>query len=223
MTQLSNVEIISRCPLFAMLAEDDLLALAGAASVRHLHKGEMLFYAGDDPAGIFILKSGCMRIFLVDEEAGRELTLHLQHPFQSIAEIPAIDTAPYPANAQAETASCCLWIPQDVFEQMLFARSSIAVHCLRMLATKQRQLVGLVQQLTFSGVSQRLAHLLLEGTKNSSEPFALPTNAALAATIGTVPELISRNLSRFQQEGVIAMQERRIVVLDREKLEALSC
>jgi CRP/FNR family transcriptional regulator len=50
---------------------------------------------------------------------------------------------------------------------------------------------------------------------------ALPvSNQELASQIGTVRELISRNLSRFQLEGLIKIDGRSVIIRDLKALEA---
>ncbi|MGH9437248.1 MAG: helix-turn-helix domain-containing protein, partial [Terriglobia bacterium] len=46
------------------------------------------------------------------------------------------------------------------------------------------------------------------------------TNQELAAQIGTVRELVSRNLGRFQSMGIIQLKGKRVTVLDLKALQA---
>jgi CRP/FNR family transcriptional regulator len=46
------------------------------------------------------------------------------------------------------------------------------------------------------------------------------SNQELASQIGTVRELVSRNLSRFQAEGLIQMDGKNVVIRDLAKLQA---
>jgi CRP/FNR family transcriptional regulator len=51
--------------------------------------------------------------------------------------------------------------------------------------------------------------------------FSLPgSNQDLAAQLGTVRELVSRNLSRLQAEGILQLEGRRVVIPDLKPLEA---
>jgi CRP/FNR family transcriptional regulator len=61
-----------------------------------------------------------------------------------------------------------------------------------------------------------------EGLKTpGGTQVSLPaTNQDIAAQIGTVRELVSRNLSRFQAEGFIRIDGRTVMISDIRKLEA---
>jgi CRP/FNR family transcriptional regulator len=69
-------------------------------------------------------------------------------------------------------------------------------------------------------VRQRLARQLLDWREEEgSDEFALPSShEELAMRLGTVREVVSRNLSRFQAEGLLAIERRRIQVLDAQGL-----
>jgi CRP/FNR family transcriptional regulator len=87
-------------------------------------------------------------------------------------------------------------------------------------------LVGIIEELSFTTVRHRLAAFLLRQSRSTDkcagdEPtVTLPaSNQELAAQIGTVRELVSRNLSRFQSEGLIRLEGRKVVLLDEEGLK----
>ena len=87
------------------------------------------------------------------------------------------------------------------------------------LASRARHLLALVEDLSLRTVSARLAKLLLaqEGGKGGS-PRRL-TQQEMAAQVGTVREMVSRVLRRFEEGGLIRFERHRIIVLNREGLE----
>jgi CRP/FNR family transcriptional regulator len=70
-------------------------------------------------------------------------------------------------------------------------------------------------------VSQRLAAALLARAEQGL-PFELPSNAALAAELGTVPELASRNLSRLAQQELVRLDGRTVRALAQDELRRLA-
>jgi CRP-like cAMP-binding protein len=46
------------------------------------------------------------------------------------------------------------------------------------------------------------------------------TNQQIGAEIGTVRDLVSRNLRRFVDRGIIRLERRKVIVLDMAELEA---
>ena len=75
--------------------------------------------------------------------------------------------------------------------------------------------------MTFGSVTQRLARLLLDASKGAgSEAFDLPvTHQEIASRLGTVREVVSRNLARFRAQGLIKVQDRHVEIVNRPGLE----
>jgi len=76
-------------------------------------------------------------------------------------------------------------------------------------------------------VRHRLASFLLRLAQKDGKPssggveITLPTsNQELASHIGTVRELVSRNLSRLQAEGILQIEGRTVTISNLKGLEA---
>ncbi|MFO7546788.1 MAG: Crp/Fnr family transcriptional regulator [Trueperaceae bacterium] len=218
---LSDAEILARCPLFAGLTDEDLRALATTARRRKLAAGEALFFVGETAKGVGVVVRGRVKVLVVSPASGREVVLTMEHPYAAVAELVALDGGTYPASAEATEDSELLWLDQEGFQGVLRARPEIALHLMRMLGRRLRRLVGLVEQISFQEVVHRLARYLLEAA-GGGLPFTLETNAAIAAQLGTVPELVSRNLSRLHANGVVSLEGRTVTALDREQLQDLA-
>ncbi|MBI4464323.1 MAG: Crp/Fnr family transcriptional regulator, partial [Acidobacteria bacterium] len=121
----------------------------------------------------------------------------------------------------------------------------LALKVLASVGKRLRHLVGIIEELSFLTVRTRLAALLLQiaqeeagrkaespssaGTKTrqgisrkTSEPLRVPlrmTQQEMAARIGTVRELVSRNLSRLQAEGILHLEGHTLVIEDLRRLE----
>lgn len=218
---LRAAEQLARCPLFTELPDEDLFALARTAKRRTYPAGSLLFLAGEEPEGLHLVARGRVRIFVVSPETGRELILAVERPYNAVAELPSFDRGPYPANAEAAEDTETLFLPQDEFERVLAERPAIARHLLRTLGRRLRRLVGLIEALSFQEVIHRLAGHLAERAQ-AGLPFQLETNAEIAARLGTVPELVSRNLSRMQQSGLVTLSGRAVVAAELAELLALA-
>lgn len=89
---------------------------------------------------------------------------------------------------------------------------------LKAVASRLRRLVALIEELSFTTVRGRLVMLLVrllredgQATERGHE-ITLPPNQELASQIGTVKELVSRNLGRLQAEGLIRIDGKRVIV-----------
>lgn len=207
------LELLARCPLFVPLHHDDLGALAAIATRRRYKAGEMLFLVNERPAGLNIITAGQVKISILSVPTGREVILTVEHPYNAVAELPSLDGGTYPANAQAVAETETLFLEQSAFLGVLRERPEVSLHLVKTLGKRLRRLVSLVEQLSFQEVVHRLASYLLERA-DSGLPVELEANATIAARLSTVPELVSRNLSRLQQSGVIALSRRSVIRID---------
>lgn len=219
--QLTDAQVLARCPLFAELPEADLEALAGVAHRRKLRAGEQLFMAGERAKGLAVVVTGRVKVYVISPASGREVVLAMEHPYNAVAELVSLDGGDYPASAEAADDGEVLWLEQQGFQRLLRARPEVALHLMGMLGRRLRRLVALVEQISFQEVIHRLAAYLL-AVAEDGVPFVLDTNAAIAAQLGTVPELVSRNLSRLHAGGAITMRGRTVTAVDEKQLGAMA-
>ena len=98
---------------------------------------------------------------------------------------------------------------------------------LSVVGARLRRLVGIIEELSFTTIRERLIALLVKLAQSDGKKtdrgieFLLPaTHQELANQLGTVRELISRNLMRLQAEGLVEVDARQIVVRDLKGLSA---
>ena len=113
------------------------------------------------------------------------------------------------------------FISKRDFQQVCRQHPEVALKVLAVTGRRLRLLVSLVESVTFGSVRQRLARTLLEfGEQAGRDSFPLPvTHQELAFRLGTVREVVSRNLSRFQAEGLVRVHGREVQLLDRAGLK----
>ena len=213
-------ESLLQIPLFAGLSESEVQALAQRTVERRFAPDEMLFWEGEPCAGMFLLMQGSAKIFKTSAN-GREMMLALETAPTTVAELPLFDGGPYPASVRAVDPVVALFINKADFQQVCRQFPDVALKVLAVVGKRLRQLVGLVEAMTFGSVTQRLARLLLDASQTAaSDEFDLPlTHQELASRLGTVREVVSRNLARFRAEGVIRIQGHQLSILDRPGLE----
>jgi CRP-like cAMP-binding protein len=211
----NKIHILSQSPLFADLPRPALDALAMAALFQQFQAGDLLFEEGDPCVGIYVIAEGKVKIFK-NSSTGRQIQLAMEAAPSSVAEIPLFDGGPLPASVSALTAVNVLLIRKEDFRRVCFNQPEVALKVLAKVGQRLRKLVSLLEQVTFGNVRQRLAQTLLEFHEAArTSTFLLPeTHEQLAFRLGTVREVISRNLSRFQTEGLIKLDRRQITIVD---------
>ena len=221
----SPVSILKKVTTFADLSENEVELLAQRAVPKRVAKNETLFSEGDACHGFYIIAEGRVRIFKT-APSGREQVLAIDGPGSSVAELPVFDGGKYPASCAAVEDSALLFISKQDFHSLCLKHPEVALKVLRVIGRRLRGLVGIIEELSFATVRNRLVALIARYAKNGEKSgrgakFTLDmNNQELAAHIGTVRELVSRNLSRLQSEGLIEMDGRDFVVPDLKALEA---
>lgn len=211
---------LAEIALFASLSESELQALSQRAVERRFGSGEMLFWEGEPCAGIFLIVQGSVKIFKTSA-GGREMMLALEPAPTTVAELPLFDGGPYPASVRAVEPVVALFLNKTDFQQVCRQYPDVALKVLAVVGHRLRHLVGVVESMTFGSVTARLARLILDAAKLAgADEFDLPlTHQELASRLGTVREVVSRNLSRFRAEGLIRIQGHQIRIQDRAGLE----
>ncbi|MBZ5577826.1 MAG: Crp/Fnr family transcriptional regulator [Acidobacteriia bacterium] len=212
--------LLSQIPLFASLSESEVEALAQRAVERRFAGDEMLFWEGEPCAGIFLIIQGSVKIFKTSP-GGREMMLALETAPSTVAELPLFDGGPYPASVRAVDPVVSLFLNKSDFQHVCRQYPDVALKVLAVVGRRLRHLVSVVESMTFGSVTQRLARLLLDAAGQAgSEEFDLPlTHQELASRLGTVREVVSRNLARFRAEGLIRIQGHQLRIQNRAGLE----
>lgn len=219
-----TIDILRKADLFSELSDEVLSALAKNAIEKRVARNEIIFFAGDDSEGLYVIAEGSVRAFRTGVD-GREQTIHVERAVTTIAEPPVFDDGKYPSTAAAEEPSRLLFLPKDKIRDVCFAHPELALAAARLLAKRLRKCAELVESLSLREVGQRLADVILteaaarghqtaEGTV-----FTLSlTHNQLAARVGTVREVVTRALLRLQQQGLISVSGKKVLIQDRDAL-----
>lgn len=209
----------------ADLDDHEVELLNGIGRRRHLDPGETLLWEGEEAIFVANVVSGVMKLSTQTSD-GREQILGLAYPSDFIGR-PFTETSPYSVEALGEAVVC-------IFRRLDFERF---VHKLleRTLSEldKTRRWMLLLGRFN---AEERLATLLLEVASRNTLPidgnagqfddeqFELPmSRQQIADVLGLTIETVSRQFTKFRDEGVIMISGRRtITILRRDVLEALA-
>jgi len=185
---------------------------------RSFSKGEMLFFEGEECDGLYIVKTGRIRIFKSSPE-GREQVLMTAAVGETFNEVPVFDGGVNPASASAITPATVYIVPV-VTVQSLLVECPAAQTIIQLLASRLRHLAGVVEDLSFRSVVSRLARLLLDIAveKESGLPVPRLTQEEMATRIGSVRDVVGRGLRSLERLGAIKLDGQRILVVDADKL-----
>ena len=201
-----DISQLSQIPVFANLSKELLVSLCDCCRRVDLKSGEMLFVPDQPAEAFFIILTGQMLLYKLSPDGKRQIVHHLGSgaPF---AEAVAFAKKRYPVFAEAQAETSLISVNVECFSDFLKKQPDICLQLLAGVFEKVRQLTNLVEALSLKSVPARLAGILLEhqpAGKRESDWFTLPLNkVAIADSLGTTPETISRALRRFKDAGLI--------------------
>jgi len=219
--------VLEKTALLSSLSQAELQQLAARTVRKRFGVGELLFSEGEPCNGLHMIARGKVRIFKTSM-GGREQVLAVNVPGESVAELPVFDGGAYPASAVAIEETEIAYISRRDFQAHCMEHPEVALKVLAVVGARLRRLVGIIEELSFTTIRQRLISALVRMAEGEGKQtargieFQLPgSHQELASQLGTVRELISRNLMRLQAEGLLEVDARQIVVTDMKGLRAL--
>jgi len=153
-------QILRQTPLFTGLSDAEMAALAVHVTHQRFDRGELLFNEGDRCQGLYLVANGKIRIFKLSP-SGREQILAVEGPGSSFAELPVFDGGMYPASASALEDAEVLFISRKDFHRLCLQHPEVGLKVIAVVGARLRRLVGIIEELSFTTVRQRLIAVLL--------------------------------------------------------------
>ena len=212
--------------IFEGLDDATLKRIADRFVTRNHPEGTLLFAAGQECRGLYVILEGRVRVFRTSAD-GREQVIHIEVPGRPVAELPLFDGGAYPASAMTTEPSRLAFLPRADFEYLYRTNPDIAASVIRGLGRRLRRLVQVTQTLAFRDVAARLALLFVgyaerAGATPGGGPVEIEldrTQEELAMEIGTARESVSRAYKQLRTKGMIEpLEGNRIRIPDLARL-----
>ena len=216
MTTASTLSL-TELPLLASLPDDILPRLQASASRRTYEAGQVIALEGDVCREALFVAKGLVRIRQLSLE-GREHILAYAGPGSCLNLVSALDGEALPASLEAIEESVVYALPCGQVRGLLSEFPGFAEAVAMQLAGENRRLSHMVRDLALYSVRARLARFLLQHAEYAP-PQERWTQATIAASIGTVRDVVGRALRAFAEEGTIRRERGRLRIIDRERLE----
>lgn len=220
MTALAD--FLRSVPYFSALSPEEIERIARETLERSFARGEVLFLEGEPCQGLYLVKTGRVRIFKSSPE-GREQVLFTAGSGTTFNEVPVFDGGPNPASASALEATTVYIIPEETVLSLL-VECPAAGEIIKIFAGRLRHLSTVVEDLSFRSVVSRLARLLLDLAVPREGPSPVPrlTQEEMATMVGSVRDVVGRGLRTLEKAGAIKLEGQRILVIDLEKLKGIN-
>lgn len=216
---VSERELVRGVSLFADLEPSALSALQRASELRDYPEGAVIVSQEDPGEALFVLVRGRVKVVLYGE-SGREVILSIfRQAGDFFGEMSLLDDEPRSATVIAAERSRLLVLSRSSFQEHIAAHPRTAFRVLRELTRRLRRADAVIGNLALLDVYGRLAGKLRELADADGEEREdgvlirqRPTQAEIAAMIGTSRETVSRALSEFARRGFLEMSGKRLLL-----------
>jgi CRP-like cAMP-binding protein len=217
---LIALDLLKSIPYFAGMPDEVVEETRRHIFEKSLDRGEIILLEGEPANALFFLASGAVKVFKTSPD-GKEQILSIVRPGESFNDISVFDGGLNPASAQAMGQIHLYGISRTDIEEIITRHPQVAINVVQVMAKRVRELVALVEDLSFRHVLSRVAKILLEYASNASEPRPRLTQQEIAAMAGTAREVVGRSLKSLEEDGVIKLESHRVVINNRSALQQL--
>lgn len=222
-----KVWYLRRIDLFAGIGEPEMQRLVERTTMREFSRGNIILHPNEPQEMVYLIKEGRVKVSRYSPD-GREQILALLEPSDIFGELALVQGAePVHIEAFEDTLICVLY--RDDFLALIRRQPELMLHVVKMLAERLRVAEEEIADLVFRDVPGRLAALLLRLAEAYGQKAGgglrlslRLTHHDIASMIGATRETVTSTLSGFRNAGLIATEQRCIVIRDPEGLRRLS-
>jgi CRP-like cAMP-binding protein len=222
------IEELSQADLFSRLETSELDDLVAIARTRRLESGDILFSSGDQAKGFYVLLAGKIKLYKISPD-GKEYILRVVGGGQTFAEAAAFSGLAYPVFAESMSQCRLVYFDADDFRNLIQKSPQLALNMIATMALLLQSLNQKIEDLSLREVGARLCrHLLSRARRQQSEvkdgmTLQLETTkSALAASLGTISETLSRTFKKLQNRGILQVDGSSVTLLDCKQLEEIA-
>ena len=206
---------------------DDLERAQGIVYARRkVRRGESIFAAGDEFRSIYAIRSGFFKTSVVDDEGREQVTGFFMGG--ELLGLDGIGTGAHNGTATAlEDCEVCV-MPYGLIEEMARELPSLQRHLHAVLSREIVRDHGVMMLLGSMRAEERLAAFLTNLSKrflkrgfSPSEFHLRMTREEIGSYLGLKLETVSRLFSQFQKDGLIAVEQKHVRILDAEGLSRI--
>jgi CRP/FNR family cyclic AMP-dependent transcriptional regulator len=214
---VSRLELLRSSPYFSGLSFAELEEINRFVFEKKYDREKIIIAEEEKAEALYFVASGVVKVFKTSVD-GKEQILAIIRPEETFNEVPVFNGGLNPASAQAMVPVVVYGIKRGDIETILRTKAQVALNIIRVMAKRLRNLVSLVEELSFKRVISRVAGILLDYVGDSIDSRTRLTQRDMAAMAGTAREVVGRSLKALAEDGIIRVDRHRIIVTDMDAL-----
>jgi CRP-like cAMP-binding protein len=215
-----DITFLKSIAYFTMMNATELEAIKLSFSEKTFQRGEVILLEGNLSDTLFFVAAGAVKVFKTSAQ-GKEQILNIARPGEALNDVPIFDGGMNPASAQALGPVTLYGLKKDKLQSIMRQYPQIALNTSKVLAGRMRQLVNLVEDLSFRHVLGRVTKILLTHADDGTGTNDHLTQQEMAAMAGTAREVVARSLKSLEEQGYIRLERHRIVITNKQSLEEI--
>ena len=209
-------------PFWDEISEEDREYICRNSLALTYPKGTNV-HDGNGCSGIFFVRSGCLRIYMMSEE-GKDITLYRLHSgdFCMLSASCVLQAITFDVLIDAEENSECYVIDGEAFSSVADKNPNIKIFSLETAVSRFSDVMWVMQQILFMSMDKRLAIFLLDESARLNSDTITLTHEQIARYMGSAREVVSRMLKYFSNEGIVEASRKGVKILDKNRLRNLA-
>lgn len=221
-------EAVAQCALFHDLPPDECDLIIAAGRVYEVAAGGFFFHQGEDSTMLYVIVSGRVKLSQVTSE-GNQVIVNYFGPGEGLGIVMALNDLPYPLSAEAIEPCVAVGWGRDTMRDLMSHNAQLAMNGMNMVGRRFTQMQSRFQELATQRVEQRVARALLrlvrQFGRRTDEGVLIDmplSREDLAQMTGTNLYNVSRILSKWESNGLIATGRKQVTLLKAHELVILA-
>jgi CRP/FNR family cyclic AMP-dependent transcriptional regulator len=218
---------LARTQIFQALQSADIDLILARAMIRRVTRGTAVLRRGDPGGGMVVIMSGRVRVSVISED-GKEVTLSVLGHSEVLGEMALLDGEPCSADVTAQEDCVLLVIERSQFLNLLRSNSALCLHLMTLLTRRLRRANAALEDMALLDLPARLGRLLARLASDYGVPVRSGTRIEvklsqkdLSTLVGASREKVNRQIRQWEDDGVLAKDSGRMVVVNSQALVPL--
>ena len=219
-----KIDLVRRVPLFATLSDSEFRNLEPIFQVKNYRKNQVIFMEEETGNYMYIVLAGKVKVTKTTA-SGKETILAIHQSGDFFGEMALLDGKTSPATVSSMEDCRIAVIHHNDFQRQLLTNEKVVRQIVKVLCSRLRQVWAQVQELSYSTADARIRAGILQLSRKHGVQDARGiiidlkiTHQELAELVGTSRETVTRTLARLQKDGILHLENRRIILLKPKEL-----
>lgn len=206
-------------PFFNALEPVQQELLENSITLKKIAAGTVMHGGADDLDGLFLVKKGQARAFIVSE-SGKEITLYrlLERDMCIFSASCMLRDISFEILVEAEKETEAFLIPSAVYQKLMQNSLAVSDYTNRLMSSRFSDVMWVMEQVLFMSFDKRLALFLLEQSNIEGSNRLIITHENIARHMGTAREVVTRMLKYFAAEGMVELFRGGVILKNPDKL-----